>query len=428
MKNQRLGKQAVVIGGSIAGLLSAAVLSKHFEKVLLLDADHLDYAGQARKLTPQANHVHGLLSSGWAVIQEMFPGIEASLRSKGAHWVHFGKEFRWHHFGKVKAQFEDLMEGPFMSRSCIEQALHEELQEIENVEIRSHCRVATLLGNGQSVTGVTTCDDEQLLADLVLDASGRASRMPEWLEAMSVKAPAKKVLPAGLRYSSCRFRPQPEYSADWKALFIIPKPPETRAGAVFPMENGDWLVTLSGRAGDTMPTNAAEFLDYAESLETDELYDAIKGADPVSELQHYRYSESQRRYYENTQLPKNLYVLGDALCSFNPIFGQGMTVCALEAQKLGEQLVSGGIHSAAYFKAIRPVVDHAWEMITVEDMRHPHLLAERSFKVKCMQALTARVYDKTAEDGQLNKLFYEVIHFTRPPTDLCKLSVLLKLI
>ena len=418
---------AVVIGSSIAGLLSAAALSPSFAKVTLLDADVLDYVRESRKATPQGNHVHGLLSSGWSALQELFPTIEAKLKSRGAHWVHFGKEFRWHHFGKVKAQFDDLMEGPFMSRSCLESTIYSEVLELRNIEVIEQCKVGELVGSAEKISAVRTQGGELIEADLVVDASGRASRVPEWLALLGTDTVRSEKIPVGLRYCSCRIRPPANHESDWKALFIIPKPPFTKAGAIFPLENGDWLVTLSGRSKDTMPKTEAEFLNYASSLDTDELYETIKGAEVISELRHFRYKESRRHYYDEAEMPKNLLVVGDAMCSFNPIFGQGMTVCALQALSMKNLVDTGGLTSSPFFKETKKVLDQAWDMIMVEDMRHSNLLSQRSFKVKCMQALTARVYDKTATDGQLNKLLYEVIHFKRPATDLCKPIVLWRL-
>lgn len=427
-KQETAKDHAIVIGSSIAGLLSAAALAPSFTKVTLLEADVLDYGIEARKATPQGNHVHGLLSSGWSALQEFFPNIEAILKSKGAHWVHFGKEFRWHHFGKVKAQFDDLMEGPFMSRSCLESAIYSEVLELGNVEVIQQCKVRKLVGSTERVTAVRTQEGELIEADLIVEASGRASRVPEWLEQLGTGMVRTEKIPAGLRYCSCRMRPPAGHAKEWKALFVIPKPPLTKSGAIFPLENGDWLVTLAGRSQDSMPNNVNEFFSYAAALETNEVYETIKGAEVFSELRNFRYQESRRHFYNENKMPENLLVVGDAICSFNPIFGQGMTVCALQALSMRKLAGADTLNSKAFFRETKKVLDHAWDMIMVEDMRHSDLLSQRSFKVKCMQALTARVYDKTASDGQLNKLLYEVIHFQRPATDLCKPSVLWRLV
>ncbi len=417
-----------MIGSSIAGLLSAAAMSPYYSKVTLLDADTFSSEGSVRKATPQGRHVHGLLSSGWTALQKLLPGVEGRLKEMGAEWVDFGKEFRWHHFGKFKATFESLMEGPFMSRTCFEAAVRAEVMALGNVEFRSDA-VVGLIGESSELRGVRLASGGEINADRVVDASGRASRCPQWLEKIGGREPQVQTLAAGLRYSSCRFKVSANYdAADWKALFVIPKPPETMSGAVFPQEDGNWLVTLAGRKKDTMPTNHEEFLEYAKQLDCPDVYEAIKDAEPLSALAHYRFKESRRYFYEKSSMPKNLLVIGDSVCSFNPIFGQGMTVCILEALKMSELMERGECDSQSYFKSISGIVDHAWEMITVEDMRYPELHSQRSLKIKLMQQLTQRVYEKTSEDGELNKMLYEVIHFQRPATDLCKPWALFRLL
>ena len=419
---------AVVIGSSIAGLLSAAAMSPYYSRIILVDNDTFSDEGKVRKATPQGHHVHGLLSSGWTALQKLLPGVEGRLKQMGAEWVDFGKEFRWHHFGEFKANFEDLMEGPFMSRTCFETAVRAEVTALGNVEFHSDT-VVGFIGDHSELRGVRLASGGEIDAARVVDASGRASRCPHWLEEIGVSAPQVQTLAAGLRYSSCRFKVSADHDAErWKALFVIPKPPETMSGAVFPQEDGNWLVTLAGRKKDTMPTDHEDFLEYAKQLGCPDVYEAIKDAEPLSALAHYRFKESRRYFYEKISPPNNLLFIGDSVCSFNPIFGQGMTVCILEALKMSELMERGECDAQSYFKSISAIVNHAWEMITVEDMRYPELHSQRSLKIKMMQQLTQRVYEKTSEDGALNKMLYEVIHFKRPATDLCKPWVLFRLL
>lgn len=419
---------AVVVGGSIAGLITAAVLTKHFKKVTLIDGDTLGSNLEARKATPQGHHVHGLLSSGWEAVKEIFPGIDKELMDQGAHWVHFGNEFRWHHFGKVKAQFDEPMYGPFMSRACLEAALYKRVSSFENLEVMQQCKVAKIFGAADNIEGIKTDKGDEILADLLIDASGRRSNTAKGLEELGVKPIRKKTLAAGLRYCSFRFIPSPDFEHTWKALFVTPKPPVTKAAAIFPIADGQWLVTVSGRENDVMPTNLQEFIEYTEQLHTPEVREALEGAKAVSTLKHFRYKESRHFCYEEADMPKNLVVLGDAYCSFNPIFGQGMTVCALEAKALDTELFKRSFDSNVFYKSVSKIVGQAWDMITVEDMRHKYLHEKVPFKIKLRQWISAKVYDKTSEDPVLNKMLYEVIHFTRPASDLRTFSVLWKVL
>lgn len=371
--------------------------------------------------------MHGLLNSGWDQVMQIFPGVDQDLKEHGAHWVNFGKEFRWHHFGKVKAQFEEPMHGPFMSRASFEVSLYNRVKSLSNVKVIQQCKAVGLIGSAENIQGVETDRGEQILADLLVDASGRGSNTAKSLEQIGLAPIKKKTLAAGLRYASYRFTPSPESSQTWKALFVTPKPPETKSAAIFPIENGQWLVTVSGRERDTMPTNLEEFLEYTKQLSTPEVHEALQGAQAISELKSFRYKESRHFCYEETKMPKNLVVLGDAYCSFNPIFGQGMTVCALEATALDKGLSKGDFDSNEFYQSVSKIVSHAWDMITVEDMRHKFLHPKPPLSIRCKQWLSAKVYDKTSYDGELTRKFYEVIHFTRPASDLRKLSVLWKL-
>lgn len=426
--DQTSKEHAVIIGGSIAGLLAAAVLTKYYKKVTLLDGDTLGAnTDTIRKATPQGNHVHGLLSTGWDAMQEIFPEIEVELREQGANWVHFGNEFRWHHFGKVKAQFNDPMSGPFMSRSCLESALYKRAQKFNNLAVVQRCKVKKIFGTAANIEGVETDAGERIEANLFIDASGRRSNTAKGLEELGVKRIKKKTLPADLRYSSCKFMPRAGFESDWKALFVTPKPPDSRAGAIFPISDGQWLVSVSGRGDTSMPTTHEECLEYTAQLHTPEIRDALEGAIEMSPLKHFRYKESRHFCYEEAEMPKNLVVMGDAYCSFNPIFGQGMTVCALEAKALDAELQKRHFDSNLFYKKVSKILKHAWDMITVEDMRHAHLHEHIPLRVRFRQWLTARVYDKSAEDGELNKKLYQIIHFERPASDLCTPSVLWKL-
>ena len=418
----------MVIGGSVAGLITATVLSKHFAKVTVIDGDTLGSNLEARKATPQGHHVHGLLSSGWENVQKIFPGIEKELKKNGAHWVNFGKEFRWHHFGKVKAQFEEPMHGPFMSRACFEVTLFDRVKTLPNVEIIQQSKVVDIFGTHKNIEGVKTDQGVTILADFLVDASGRRSNTAQSLEKIGLPPIKKKTLAAGLRYASYRFTPSPELHRKWKALFVTPKPPETKAAAIFPISNGQWIVTVSGRENDIMPTNLEEFLAYTKQIGTPEVHEALQGANAASTLKHFRYKESRHFCYEKADMPPNLVVLGDAYCSFNPIFGQGMTVCAIEATALDKGLSKNSFDSNLFYKSVSKIVSHAWDMISVEDMRHKYLHPNPPFSIRCKQWLSAKVYDKTSYDGELTRKFYEVIHFTRPASDLRKPSMLWKIL
>ena len=424
--NQR--DHAIVIGGSIAGLLAAGVLAKHYTKVSLIDADKFSDSEAPRKGVPQGNHAHGILRNGWEQMKSVFPNLEERVSAAGALWLDVGMDLKWHYFGVKRATFESAGKTPFIGRPILENLIFKEVEGLSNVECLPSTFVEAYVGNTEVVRGVKLRDGDEMLANLVVDASGRGSRTPKWLQKLGCDEPETLSIPANVSYATCEFTP-PTRDFDWRVLYITPQPPHGGSGVVFPRGDGSWLVTLTGRNLKQQPRTNDEFVEYAKSLANDEIHEALKGADPLCEIRNYRFSKSLRRLYEKVEMPAGLIVVGDAVCSFNPVFGQGMTVCAMEAVHLGEVLStnSGDDWQQSFQKEITQYIDVAWEMVEVEDLRYADVHELRSLKVKVMQAFTAAVCRKSAKDTYLSRLFDEIVHFETPPTALLRLKVLLKL-
>lgn len=421
-------EHAIVIGGSIAGLLAAGVLAKHYSKVTLIDADALSNINAARKGVPQGNHVHGVLRKGWQQMLSVFPNLEKKVSDAGAVWLDVGTEIKWHYFGVERATFESKGRTPFLGRPTLESLIFQELEELKNVECLSATFVEEYVGTADTVQGVKLRGGQECMADLVVDASGRGSRTPKWLEKLGGEAPEELSIPASVSYASCEFT-QPKQKFDWRVLYISPQDAAGGAGVIFPTENGNWLVTLTGRNLAQPPRTHEAFIEFAKSLPSDAMVHALKGAEPLSEVRTYRFAKSLRRLYEKVEMPAGLVVVGDAVCSFNPVFGQGMTVCAMEATHLDNTLEAstGGDWQKSFQKEISRYVNVAWEMIEVEDLRYPDVHGLRSLKVKLMQAFTSAVCRKSEKDAYLSHLFDEIVHFETPPTALMRLKVLLRL-
>ena len=219
------------------------------------------------------------------------------------------------------------------------------LAALPQIEFLPGCEVTGLAGNkdGTAVSGVTvrsrsqTGTEDRIEADLVAVASGRNSRMPQWLEALGYPAPQETVVNALLGYATRMYRRPAGFEADWKGMFIQAAPPErTRGGVILPIEDGRWMVTLGGGGGDYPPTDDQGFLEFARNLVTPKLYDAIQQAEALSPITGYRATENRLRHYERlSSFPENCIVVGDAACCFNPVYGQGMTTAALGAMLLG---------------------------------------------------------------------------------------------
>jgi 2-polyprenyl-6-methoxyphenol hydroxylase-like FAD-dependent oxidoreductase len=278
---------------------------------------------------------------------------------------------------------------------------------------------------------------EQLLADLVVDASGRGSHTPRWLEALGYAPPEETRINAFLAYASRYYAPPEGFQADWKGLFFNAKPPSIpRGGALFPVEGGRWLVTLAGIGGEAPPIDDDGFLGFARTLRSPILYEAIKRAQPLSPVVGYRRTDNQLRHYERLQRwPERLLVTGDAACAFNPIYGQGMSVAALDALALHrclraqEQARPDGDLSGLsrrFQRAVAAASATPWLMATGEDLRYPTTEGARPGMVtRLLHRYLDRVNRAATHDAGVNQAFGQVLNLLAPPSTLFRPSVML---
>jgi 2-polyprenyl-6-methoxyphenol hydroxylase-like FAD-dependent oxidoreductase len=423
------GKRAIVIGGSVAGLAAAGALSRHFARVTLIERDDYPSEPAARKGTPQARHVHVLLKQGEAALERLFPGFFDELEGRGAQRVDTAGDARWYYYGGWKARFKSGIEMVSQSRPLLEWSLRRRVGALVNTDVMGG-DVQGLESSDGRVTGVRLrrkdgASDglETVAADLVVDASGRGSRTPHWLESLGVGAPPESEVKVDVGYAT-RFYERTEAQRDWTALLCHPRFPDKRCGVLLPIENGLWMLTLVGWFGDHPPANEAEFLAWARSLAIPDLYEAVRDAKPVSEIALHRFPSNRRRHYERvSRMPDGLVVLGDAACSFNPVYAQGMATSALGASALESLLAEeGGAARAGFsqrFQArLARITDSPWLLATGEDFRSDEAIGERPAFMPLLGWYTARVHQLTWRDPFAAKRFLEVMHLVRPPSAL----------
>jgi len=427
------GKNAIVIGGSMAGLLSARVLADHFAQVTLIERDSLPDNAEPRKGVPQGRQGHGLLARGESIISRYFPGLVAELLEAGSVPVDMGADTRWHHMGQWKTRMHSGIVGYAQTRPLLEQKVRARVAALPNVRILDQTDVTRLeaSADGKHITGVTiqhrlgTHAEERLVAQLVVDASGRGSRTPRWLEGLGYPKVEETIVEMGVGYTSRIYRPSAGFTGDWKLLMVFPTPPkDTRAGIIMPLEGNRWIVTLSGWHGDHPPTDDEGFLAFTRSLAVPDLYNAIKDAEPLEPAYSHKIPSNQRRRYEKMEhFPDGLVVLGDALCSFNPIYAQGMTTAALDVQTLDAALrkqVPGDITGLAdrFRKQVAKVIDTPWQMATAEDFRYPQTTGERPPGTSFLHWYIEKVHAASASDPRVTLQFLGVMHMLKSPAAL----------
>jgi 2-polyprenyl-6-methoxyphenol hydroxylase-like FAD-dependent oxidoreductase len=399
---------AIVVGGSIAGLLAARVLSRWFDRVTVLDRDELPLEPTHRKGVPQSRHAHGLLARGHQVIEELVPGFWKELTGEGAVTYDPHNDLVMYNEGNLLKRAPSTMTGVLASRPLIESVLRRKVIESPTIALRPGTTVTELLVDEGRLTGVRT-EDGDLAADLVVDASGRSNRGPAWLRKLGYSPAPEDEVNAGLVYASREYRREPG-AQDFVGV-LSGHHPDNPFGCGSGANEGDrWLVTLVGLSDIPPPTEPGAFEDYSARLDGPELYRLITKAEPLTEPVRYRIGASVRRRYEDCgQLPEGFLAIGDALCCFNPVYGQGMTLAALSARVLADCLEDGDEDlTRRYFRSVAKVVEPAWALSVGGDLRFPHVKGPRSAKMRFLNGYLSRLHRAAAVDSTVAGRFLEV--------------------
>ena len=425
---------AVVLGASTAGLLSALVLAQSSLRVALVERDELPSDAGARRGVPQSHHPHILLARGRAVLDELLPGFPAALDAAGAVTFDSGSELMfWGPAGRGRPVRSGLMMLS-ATRGLLDQCLRDRVLAYPGISLLAQTTASRLRAErGQAGTpGVRVCGvsvradggEGDIDAGLVVDATGRASRAPVWLREIGVAPATEVVVDPRQGYASRLYRPPPHWSADWVAAYVPPTPPGCRRGAVLlPVEGGRWLVGLTGR-GDDQPPQDPGYLDFARSLPTPIVADALAAATPVSDIRPSRATANRWiRYDEMAHPPSGFAVVGDAACTFNPIYGQGMSAAALGALSLRDALaiVGGQVDSPRLPGLVAGGVARAvaapWLLAVGQDARFPQTVGGRQGPTdRLVGAYLDRLTWLAAEDAVVRMAQLQVFHLLRPPS------------
>jgi 2-polyprenyl-6-methoxyphenol hydroxylase-like FAD-dependent oxidoreductase len=410
-------KQAIVIGGSMAGLLTARVLTDHFEQVTVVERDRLADTPDPRRGVPQAHHVHVLLGRGLAICEQLFPGFQEDLIAAGAAPADVASDYAWLTRAGWGIRFPSSLITFPCSRVLLEWLVRRRLAANPQVRLLDGAGVEGLTGEGSCITGVRL-GGETLTADLVVDASGRGSHAPQWLAELGWPTPDETTIDAHMGYGTRIFRRPPSWQADWKAVIVWWAPPEgTRAAALLPMEGDRWLVTLGGGDRDYPPTDEAGWLDFAASLPTPLIWEAVREAEPLTPIRSSRSTANRLRHFERLpRRPERFVALGDAVCAFNPVYGQGMTTAALGALTLNRCLARLPLDGLAgpFQRRLAKTNAEPWMLATSEDYRFAHVEGPPPTRqVRLMQRYVDRVLAASTSDPKVRLVQLETFNMLR---------------
>jgi 2-polyprenyl-6-methoxyphenol hydroxylase-like FAD-dependent oxidoreductase len=430
-RNETNRQHAIVIGGSLAGLLTARVLSKHFERVTIIEKDRVNDRPESRLGQPQAQHLHGLLAKGLQIMTDYFPDLPAALVEHGAIINDFGESMRWYIYGGYRSQFKVGFPIVTMSRGLLEYLIRDRVLALPNIELLDRTTVKELQAttNKDRIIGIkieqhdTENHSNSLVADLVIDATGRNSHSSQWLEDLGYQAPVESKVHVNVSYATRIYRGNPEDSCSQTWTINTPDASkQTSFGAMFPIEGNRWIVTVGNWHSDGIPITESNFLEFAHSLEGQDIYNLISRCEPLTVVVPYKFSFSLRRHYERLKrFPLGYLVLGDAVSSFNPTYGQGMTVAALEVAELDRLLtnnISPTCLAQTFFKHIAKVIDIPWQLSVGEDFRFPQTRGAKPIGIDFINRYVARVHRATLGDIVVGEAFLKVMNLMAPPISL----------
>lgn len=416
----------------MAGLLAAKALAGHFEQVTLVERDIFPTLGEGRKGVPQGRHAHGLLAEGLRIMEGFFPGLTQDLVQKGALSRDIIGDALWYQNRGFHLTFESGFRGLLVSRPLLEGYIRQRLLALPNVHSLQGASVRGLLVREGQVKGVVLKSQQlsELTADLVVDASGRGSQAGRWLVEHGYQPAREEMVRINLAYATRVYRRRPQDFAGKDAFVIGSNAPDTRGGVALAIEGDRWIITMAGYLGDYPPVDEAGFLEFARTLPVPDVYQVIKDAEPLSDIVGYRFPGSVRRHYQElNQFPEGFVVIGDAICSFNPIFGQGMTVATTEAQALQQALEQGLVGLAQrFFRRAGVLIDGPWSIAVGADLRYPQVEGPRSAMTNFVNWYIAKLHIAARRDPQLVLAFQKVANLISPPPSLLTPSLALRVL
>jgi 2-polyprenyl-6-methoxyphenol hydroxylase-like FAD-dependent oxidoreductase len=409
----------------MAGLGAARALANHFDRVTLVERDELTTGGTTRKGVPQAQHAHGLLPSGYRILSDYFPQMMDELVEDGAIRGDLTGDFLWYQYGGWKLRADSGLEAIVVSRPQLERNVRDRVLALSKVTLLQgydaegpifdpRARRVTGLSVKKLSTGATVALD----ADLVVDALGRGSPSQKWLASLGYGPVRETSVPIEVGYATRVFERRPgDLYGSMGAVIAGTAPQSTRFVAILGAEGDRWIVTLAGCLRDYPPTDFNGWKEFARSLPTQDAFDLVKDREPIGPIASYRFPANRRCHYEAlANFPGGYLVTGDAVCSFNPLYGQGMSVALAEAHALDRCLAGGdGDLARRFFRDVARIVESPWAIATGEDYRYPRVEGRRPPGFAIVSRYMARAHRIATKDPVVLRRFFEVASLLAPP-------------
>lgn len=424
--HKKKNNHAIIIGGSIAGCLAAEVLSPYFDKVTLLEKGDFEDEVNPRKSVPQERHIHVLLQKGEKIMERIFPNLMHDLKAEGAVNVNLGQDIEWFQYGLWKKRYDMNFESHFFSRRLLDNCIRRRIRQNTKIRILSQSSVedfifsvnekeeTTVVGvKIHTLTGITS-----LHGNLVVDARGLGSQTPTLLKSAGLGEVYKEKIKTNLGYVTRLYKRDPQSTE--RTIVVWSTPPKEKAlGLMLPIENDRWMVSVGGWFNQFPKPESEDFLNYTRTiLPVSNIYDRIKDLEPLDDIVRYRLPYAEWRHFEKlAKFPDGLLVIGAALCTTNPFYGQGMTLCAIQAELI-QSTISGwikGRYSTHYIQSsFTKIVQFSWDMAKTEDLRFPEIVGRRTPFITFKQWYSKKFARIAALTPFARKMQLDIIHMIKP--------------
>ncbi|HVC69094.1 MAG TPA: hypothetical protein VNC61_02400 [Acidimicrobiales bacterium] len=427
----KIARRAAVVGSGMAGLFSARILSDYFDEVVLIDRDDIPDTPGTRHGVPQGKHFHALLPGGLTIGCELFPGFADDLEAAGAVRCVGGQDFfvfrpegKSYDLATYRPEPRPTGVIYFMSRGLLEDCVRRRVAALPNVRTRYRTLVRQPLVDGASITGVTLEEGESVGADLVVDATGRNARSVGWLSPLGFDVPSESVVNCDFAYASAVLRPSDPDAIGGAGFFVLPKSesPEVRGAYLVRVEGDTWLAGLGGRFGDYPPTDVDGWRDFGRSLAWPIWDELVATAEMVTAPAPFRFPRSVRRHFERLdRFPEGLVPLGDAICHFNPVYGQGMSAAACQARALGDVLADRARESRdltglarEFFPRAFEVTRTPWALAAAADFQDARTTGDFPLEEVESLAMLLVLGTLTESDPEAAQLLTDIVTLSRP--------------